>query len=172
MSRKKSLPPAALARPLEQRIRALAQLLEETGLSEIQLKENGQEIRVRRQFHAAAPAAPAASASPETPKAQAGDGGSDSRPDGKADAPEADADRLHPGAVTSPMVGTIYVAPEPGAKPFVQEGDKVKKGDILFIVEAMKTMNNIAAPKDGVVQKICVENAQPIEYDEVLAVIS
>ncbi len=164
MSEKKNppspLPPSPLDPQLEERIRALAQLLEETGLSEIQIKDSTQDLRVRRQLTAAplAPAAPAAA--PRASDKAAADG-----------APPAEAEPPPAGAVTSPMVGTIYVAPEPGAKPFVQEGDKVKQGDILFIVEAMKTMNNIVAPENGVVQKICVENAQPIEYDEVLAII-
>ena len=165
MSEKKNppspLPPSPLDAQLEERIRALALLLEETGLSEIQIKDSTQDLRVRRQLTAAplAPAAPAAA--PRASDKAAADG-----------APPAEAEPPPAGAVTSPMVGTIYVAPEPGAKPFVQEGDKVKQGDILFIVEAMKTMNNIVAPENGVVQKICVENAQPIEYDEVLAIIA
>lgn len=158
MTDKKPSPP--LAPPIEERIRALAQLLAETGLSEIQLKQDGQEIRVRRQLTSAAPSVPA-----PAPQAQ-----KSPQPTAESSAPDKDA--IPPGAVTSPMVGTIYAAPEPGAKPFVQEGDKVKKGDILFIVEAMKTMNNITAPQDGVVQKICVENAQPIEYGEVLAILA
>ena len=151
---------AGLGSPLEERIRALARLLEETGLSEIHIKDGAQDIRVRRQL------AHAAAAPPPPPAATSAAPAADGAPDAaKVEAPPA-------GAVTSPMVGTIYVAPEPGAKPFVQEGDKVKKGDVMFIVEAMKTMNNIVAPQNGVVQKICVENAQPIEYDEVLAVIA
>ena len=164
MSEKKNppspLPPSPLDAQLEERIRALALLLEETGLSEIQIKDSTQDLRVRRQL-SAAPLAPAAPAAPRASEKAAADG-----------APPAEAEPPPAGAVTSPMVGTIYVAPEPGAKPFVQEGDKVKQGDILFIVEAMKTMNNIVAPENGVVQKICVENAQPIEYDEVLAIIA
>ncbi|MEC7706284.1 MAG: acetyl-CoA carboxylase biotin carboxyl carrier protein subunit, partial [Pseudomonadota bacterium] len=77
----------------------------------------------------------------------------------------------HEGAVLSPMVGTVYLAPEPGAANFINEGDVVKKGQTLFIVEAMKVMNPITAPTDGKVTKILVENAQPIEFDQPLAII-
>ena len=77
----------------------------------------------------------------------------------------------HQGAVTSPMVGTVYTAPEPGAADFVSEGDMVKAGQTLFIVEAMKVMNPITAPSAGKVTKILVQNAQPIEFGEALAII-
>lgn len=88
-------------------------------------------------------------------------------------APQASAADLasHEGALCSPMVGTVYRAPEPGAADFVSEGDTVKKGQTLFIVEAMKVMNPITAPADGTVTKILVDNAQPIEFDQPLAVI-
>lgn len=88
-------------------------------------------------------------------------------------APQASAADLasHEGALRSPMVGTVYRAPEPGAADFVSEGDTVKKGQTLFIVEAMKVMNPITAPADGTVTKILVDNAQPIEFDQPLAVI-
>jgi len=98
---------------------------------------------------AAAPAAPAESAAAATP--------------GDAAA--------HPGAVKSPMVGTVYLAPEPDAPLFAKEGDQVKKGQTLFIVEAMKVMNPITAPADGKLTRILVDNAQPIEFDQPLAII-
>ncbi|MGB7406059.1 MAG: biotin/lipoyl-containing protein, partial [Pacificimonas sp.] len=79
--------------------------------------------------------------------------------------------KSHPGAVKSPMVGTVYLSPEPGAANFVKEGDEVNAGDTLLIVEAMKVMNPITAPKAGKVSKLCVENESPVEFDEVLAIV-
>jgi len=140
-------------------VRELAVLLTETGLTEIEIQHNGARIRVARNagpsivHAAAAPAGHAASA---------------------AAAPEAPAERKgpHPGAVPSPMVGTVYVSPEPGKPPFVKVGDTVKEGDTLLIVEAMKTMNPIAAPRGGKVIEICVSDAQPIEFGQTLLVIA
>jgi acetyl-CoA carboxylase biotin carboxyl carrier protein len=138
-------------------IRELAELLNETGLTEIEIEHNGARIRVGRQGQpvvqaapvtAAAPAAPAADAAPAAPKG-----------------PPA-------GAVPSPMVGTVYVSPEPGKPPFVKVGDTVKEGDTLFIVEAMKTMNPIAAPRAGRIVEICVADAQPVEFGQTLAVVA
>ena len=77
----------------------------------------------------------------------------------------------HPGAVVSPMVGTVYLAPEPGAKPFVSVGDEIHAGDTMFIIEAMKTMNPVEAPKDGRVEEVLVGNGSPVEYGEVLALL-
>jgi acetyl-CoA carboxylase biotin carboxyl carrier protein len=143
-------------------IRELAGLLDETGLTEIEIEHSGSRIRVSRQPTAPAAAhhavaAPAATAAP-------------------APAPEAHAPVVHKGppagAVPSPMVGTVYVAPEPGKPPFVKVGDTVKEGDTLFIVEAMKTMNPIAAPRSGKVQEICVHDAQPVEFGQTLLVIA
>ena len=111
-------------------VRQLAELLAETGLTEIEVADGERSIRVAR---------------------------------GAADLANA---------IRSPMVGTVYLHPEPGADPFVKIGDKVKAGDTLLIVEAMKVMNPIAATKDGTVQQILVENAQPVEYDQPLVVIA
>jgi acetyl-CoA carboxylase biotin carboxyl carrier protein len=87
-------------------------------------------------------------------------------------APSAgDAAKAHPGAVNSPMVGTVYVAPEPGANPFVKVGDTVKEGQTLLLIEAMKTMNPIRAPKAGKIAQVLVTNAAPVEYGEVLLII-
>ena len=136
-------------------VRELASLLEETGLAEIELEQNGLRLRVAKavaQSVVAAPAQPAAAAVPAP------------QPSG---AETAD----HPGAVTSPMVGTVYVAPEPGAKAFIAVGDSVTEGQTLLIVEAMKTMNQIPAPKAGKVTSILVANGQPVEYGEPLVVI-
>ena len=88
-----------------------------------------------------------------------------------APAVEAAPDASHPGAVKSPMVGTVYEGPEPGAPAFIKEGDTVKKGQTLFIVEAMKVMNPIASTLDGTVTKILVQNAQPVEFDQALVII-
>jgi acetyl-CoA carboxylase biotin carboxyl carrier protein len=142
-------------------IRELAGLLDETGLTEIEIEHGGSRIRVSRQATAAAAhhvvAAPAPAATP-------------------AAAPEVHAPAAHKGppagAVPSPMVGTVYVAPEPGKPAFVKVGDTVKEGDTLFIVEAMKTMNPIAAPRSGKITEICVHDAQPIEFGQTLLVIA
>jgi acetyl-CoA carboxylase biotin carboxyl carrier protein len=134
-------------------IRELAVLLEETGLTEIEVEQNGVRLRVSRAVqtvvgHAgAAPAAAAPAPAAETPKG-----------------PPA-------GAVPSPMVGTVYVAPEPGKPPFVKVGDTVKEGDTLLIVEAMKTMNPILAPRSGSIKEICVSDAQPVEFGQTLLII-
>lgn len=136
-------------------IRELAELLKETGLTEIEIEHNGARLRVSKQVGgavmAAAPAAAAPVAAAATPAA---------KPSGP-----------HPGAVPSPMVGTVYAAPEPGAKAFISVGQTVKEGDTLFIVEAMKTMNPIAAPKGGTVIEICVADATPIEFGQTLCII-
>jgi len=135
-------------------VRELASLLTETGLSEIEIEHNGARIRVAR--HAAPVAqAPAATAPAIAAAAEA------SAPKGP-----------HPGAVPSPMVGTVYVAPEPGKPPFVKVGDSVKEGDTLLIVEAMKTMNPIIAPRAGKIHEVCVTDAQPVEFGQTLLVIA
>jgi acetyl-CoA carboxylase biotin carboxyl carrier protein len=142
-------------------IRELAALLNETGLTEIEIGQDGQRLRVARQAPVHVVAADGASASP-SPAAQA--------------APIAAVAAVtdlaaHPGVVNSPMVGTAYWAPEPGAKPFVEVGSQVKVGDTLLIVEAMKTMNQIPAPRPGTVTRILVEDGQPVEYGEPLMII-
>lgn len=144
-------------------VRELAELLAETGLSEIEVEDGERKIRVARQLTAApvaqvsvaAPApvaAPAAAAAPAAPAA----------------APADD----HANAVKSPMVGTCYLAAEPGAPNFASVGQTVKAGDTLLIIEAMKVMNPITAPAAGVVKAILVENAQPVEFDQPLVVIA
>ena len=137
-------------------IRKLADLLKETGLNEIEYENGQQRIRVNRgQAHGAvlAPAAaPAALAPPPAPAAAAVEG------------PPA-------GAVTSPMVGTAYLAAEPGASPFVKVGDQVKAGQTLLIIEAMKVMNPILAPQGGTVSDIMISDGRPVEFGEVLMVV-
>jgi acetyl-CoA carboxylase biotin carboxyl carrier protein len=139
-------------------IRELAQLLEETGLGEIEIEDGDRRLRVARPQTVAVPAVAA-------PAARPAGGGAESE---ESAAPHLSA---HPGAVTSPMVGTVYRAAEPGAEPFINVGDKVRRGQTLLVIEAMKTFNEIAAPNDGTVSQILVENASPVEFGEVLLVL-
>ena len=143
-------------------VRELAQLLDETGLTEIEVEDGDRKIRVSRQS-AGGPghfvAAPAAAAPIAAPAPSAG---------GPAEAAPAPNNA---SAVRSPMVGTAYLSPEPGASPFIKVGDTVKKGDSLLIIEAMKVMNPIAAEKAGKVTAILVEDSQPVEFDQPLVVI-
>ena len=143
-------------------IRELAQLLNETGLSEIEVEKAGLRIRVARNLTVAAalPAAPAgASAAAALAPQPAAPGAATSDP------------ASHPGAIKSPMVGTAYRAPEPGAAAFIEIGTRVSQGQTLLIIEAMKTMNHIPAPKAGTVTQILFENGQPVEFGEPLVVI-
>lgn len=143
-------------------IRELAGILEDTGLTEIEIERNGSRLRVSRQGGAAplAAYAPAAQAAPAASSPAA------------ASAPAAPASQAdHPGAVKSPMVGTAYLSPSPGAAAFVTEGGSVSEGQTVMIVEAMKTMNPITAPRSGRVTKILVSDAQPVEFDEPLLII-
>ena len=146
-------------------IRDLAELLEETGLSEIEIEREGMRVRVARQVTVAAPVYTGAAPSANTTAAAGA-------PAGAAPAAAAAADPgKHPGAVPSPMVGTAYLAPEPSAAPFVEIGARVAQGQTILIIEAMKTMNHIPAPKAGVVTAILVGNGQPVEFGEPLAII-
>ncbi len=146
-------------------VRELAELLNETGLTEIEVEDDDRKIRVARgTVAAAAAAAPVAAAAPAPAPAAAA-------PAAAAPAPEAAPAAEHANALRSPMVGTAYLAAEPGAENFVKVGDSVKEGDTLLIVEAMKVMNPIAADKSGTVQAILVDNAQPVEFDQPLVVI-
>ena len=137
-------------------IRELARLLDETGLTEIEFERDGQRVRVARELSAtvlptrvepaqttALPSSTAAAVNPAS----------------------------HPGVVTSPMVGTAYRGPEPGARPYVDVGSRVHAGDPLLIVEAMKTMNQIPAPRAGTVIQILIEDGQPVEFGEPLLII-
>ena len=148
-------------------IRELAELLVETGLTEIEVEREGLKIRVARQVSITAVAppmttsAPAALAAtmPRPAEAPAGAGPSGVDPSS------------HPGCVKSPMVGTAYRAPEPGAQPFVEVGTRVNQGQTLLIIEAMKTMNHIPAPRSGTVREVFIDNGQPVEYGEALMII-
>jgi acetyl-CoA carboxylase biotin carboxyl carrier protein len=142
----------------EEMVRSLARLLDETRLTEIEIEQDGLRVRVARQ---PAPA-PVAVAPPEI--ARVIPAAVNAHP-GTGDPAD------HPGVVTSPMVGTAYRAPEPGAKAFCEVGSVVKAGDTLLIIEAMKTMNQIPAPKAGTVVQILFEDAQPVEFGEPLMVI-
>ena len=141
-------------------VRELAELLAATGLTEIEVEDGERKIRVVRQAApvvASVTAPPVASVAPVSPVAPL----------------ESPAAELTPvDAVKSPMVGSAYLAPEPGAANFVSVGQSVKAGDVLLIVEAMKVMNQITAPKAGTIKAVLVENGQPVEYDQPLVVIA
>jgi len=140
----------------ETAIRKLSALLNETGLSEIEIEHNGARIRVSRHMNGGGQMviAPVVQAAVEHAAAE----------------PVVKGPVV--GAVLSPMVGTVFVSPEPGAPPFVKVGQTVKEGDTLLIVEAMKTMNPITAPHGGTVREVCVKDAQPVEFGQMLIVIS
>jgi acetyl-CoA carboxylase biotin carboxyl carrier protein len=138
-------------------IRELAKLLDETGLSEIEIDRDGMRVRVARER--AAPAMAAATPQPAPV------------PPAPGPSVAADDPATHPGCVRSPMVGTAYLAPEPGADNFVEVGTRVAQGQTILIIEAMKTMNHIPAPKAGTVTRILVGNRQPVEFGEPLAII-
>ena len=137
-------------------IRELAGLLQETGLTEIEVSDKEHRLRVARQPAQVVAAAPAA----------AGQAGAAPGAAAAAVSPAS-----HPGALASPMVGTLYHAAEPGGPPFVTVGDQVRKGQTVVIIEAMKTFNEIPSPRDGVVRQILVENGSPVEYGDVLMLI-
>jgi acetyl-CoA carboxylase biotin carboxyl carrier protein len=141
-------------------VRELALLLDETSLTEIEIERAGLRLRVARNISVAATMPMQMAAAPAALPAVAA-----------AAAPAAADLSKHPGAVTSPMVGTAYWAPEPGAKPFIEVGSKVSVGQTLLIIEAMKTMNQIPSPRAGTVTQILVEDGQPVEYGEPLVII-
>ena len=153
-------------------IRTIAELVNEANLAEIELEQDDFRIRVTRTFakevvQVAAPsyapsAAPAAPASPAAPAA------SGSTPAAPASAEDLAAS---PNTLTSPMVGTAYLSPEPGAKAFVEVGTKVAEGQTVLIIEAMKTMNQIPAHKSGTITRVLVDDATPVEYGDPLVVI-
>ena len=143
-------------------IRELAELLDETGLTEIEVADGDQAIRVNKggMMVSAGAAQPISMPSDPTVPQVA-----------NAEAPATTAIDDHPGAVTAPMVGTAYTAGEPGAPAFVSKGSTVSEGDTLLIIEAMKVMNPIKAPRSGTVTQIAIENGQPVEFGDVLMVI-
>jgi acetyl-CoA carboxylase biotin carboxyl carrier protein len=139
-------------------IRELAKLLEETGLTEIEIEQNALRVRVARHAHTVS-VGPAMMPSAGAPAPVAMSLAASSDP------------AKHPGVVTSPMVGTVYLAPAPGARPFVDIGSQVAVGDTLLIIEAMKTMNQIPTPRGGTVKQILVEDGQPVEFGEPLMIV-
>lgn len=142
----------------EEAIRKLAEILNDTGLTEVEIEDNGRSLRVSRGTVTTMSTAPIGA-----PLAMQG---------GSAPAAAAANDLPSGMQVTSPMVGTVYLAGAPGAAPFISPGDSVKEGDTLLIVEAMKVMNPIKAPKGGKIARIVVSDAQPVEFGEVLVVIT
>ena len=143
-------------------VRQLATLLDETNLTEIEVEDNDRRIRVAREVHAAAPVSYAAPPAVAAPAAA---------PVASAPAAESAPAASSANAVKSPMVGTVYLAANPEAKPFIAVGQKVAAGDTLVIIEAMKVMNPITAPSAGTVSAILIENGQPVEFDQALVVV-
>jgi acetyl-CoA carboxylase biotin carboxyl carrier protein len=151
----------------KQLIRELADLLEETGLTEIEVEQDGKRVRVARGVNLTTTLT--TEGAPNAPREQRE---LPARPaTGTRPAPRQEETAAHPGTITSPMVGTAYRSPEPGAAPFVEIGSRVAAGQTLLIIEAMKTMNQIPSPRAGTVTAILVEDGQPVEYGEPLAVI-
>lgn len=151
-------------------IKALAELVNSSDLAEIEIEKDDFRVRVTRSYETAAPqqvfAAP--SAAPAAAPAPAAVANVVAAPEAKSGADDL---LSNPGTLTSPMVGTVYMAAEPGADPFVTQGQQVKEGQTVLIVEAMKTMNQIPAHKSGKITQILVEDGRPIEYGEPLVVI-
>jgi acetyl-CoA carboxylase biotin carboxyl carrier protein len=143
-------------------VRQLAELLNENDLTEIEVEDGDRKIVVKRSVVVSAAPAPA-----QAPPAAAPAAASAPAP---APAP-AVTPANHPGAVKSPMVGTVFLAGEPGARPFVSPGQSVREGDTLLIIEAMKVMNPIVAPRSGTVSQVLVLDAQPVEYDQPLVIL-
>ncbi|MES2289729.1 MAG: acetyl-CoA carboxylase biotin carboxyl carrier protein [Pseudomonadota bacterium] len=142
-------------------VRQLAELLDETSLTEIEVQDGERKIRVARKAAQVVAGAPAAAPAPVAAPAAAPAAAA------PATAPANDLSN----AMKSPMVGTAYLAPEPGAKPFINVGDTVREGQTLLIIEAMKVMNPIAAPRAGKIASVLIESGQPVEYDQPLVVI-
>lgn len=137
-------------------VETLAELLSNTGLTEIEIAEGDNRIRVARTLSAAPVQAAAPVAAPAAPAAAA------------QGAPAASS---HPGAIKSPIVGVAYLTPDPSSPPFAKPGDRVEAGQTLLLIEAMKTFNQIKAPKSGVLREYCVQSGEPVEFDAVLAIV-
>lgn len=148
----------------DQLIRDLAALLEETGLSEIEIEDEDLRVRVTRGApQPTVDTVSAKAAAPEESRAASARESVETAP--------SPAEERHPGTVSSPMVGTVFLAPEPGAEPFVKVGATVEEGETLMIIEAMKVMNPLPAPRGGKIKEILVTDAQPVEFDEPLLII-
>jgi acetyl-CoA carboxylase biotin carboxyl carrier protein len=145
-----------------QSIRELAKILRETDLTEIELVEKDSRVRVARQVTVQA----VANVAPQAPMPMAA-----IAPAAAAGAVDPGAEAQHPGTITSPMVGVAYLAPEPGASPFVTVGSRVAQGQTVLLIEAMKTFNQIRAPKAGTVTRILIESGSPVEFGEPLLIV-
>lgn len=145
-------------------IRELAQILRDSDLTEIELVDNDMRVKLVRQVTVAPMAMPVAAAHAPAPAVSVAASPAPA-------APAADVDADHPGAVTSPMVGVAYLSPEPTSAPFVTIGSKVAQGQTLMLIEAMKTYNQIKAPRAGTVTRILVESGMPVEFGEPLMIV-
>ena len=157
--------------PDSQVIKNLAELLNATGLTEIEIESGGMRIKVARSGGQATTAYVPAPPPVETPVAAPAEAQATTGATASSEPAPAEDPATHPGAVKSPMVGTAYLSPEPDAAAFIKVGDTVSEGQTLLIVEAMKTMNPITAPRAGKITQIIVQNEQPVEFDQPLVII-
>ncbi len=157
--------------PDSQVIKDLAELLNATGLTEIEIESGGMRIKVASSGGHATTAYVPAPPPVETPVAEPAEAPATTGAAAPSESAPAEDPATHPGAVKSPMVGTAYLSPEPGAAAFIKVGDTVSEGQTLLIVEAMKTMNPITAPRAGKITQIIVQNEQPVEFDQPLVII-
>ncbi|MFL2946163.1 MAG: acetyl-CoA carboxylase biotin carboxyl carrier protein [Parvibaculales bacterium] len=157
--------------PDSQVIKDLAELLNATGLTEIEIESGGMRIKVARSGGQATTAYVPAPPPVETPVAAPAEAQATTGATASSESAPAEDPATHPGAVKSPMVGTAYLSPEPDAAAFIKVGDTVSEGQTLLIVEAMKTMNPITAPRAGKITRIIVQNEQPVEFDQPLVII-
>lgn len=148
----------------EAAIQALAKVLQDADLSEIEYEDQGRRVRLTRQISQTVMMAPAQTVAPQAMPSAATTASS-------SEAAASSNPKQHPGALKSPMVGTLYRSPEPGAASFTKVGNKVNQGDTVFIIEAMKVMNPIKAHTSGIVREIFFQDASPVEYGDVLMII-
>ena len=156
------MPPRKSAEFNSKLIGEIAEIMSDSGLTEVELTQGDSTLRLSKQSIVVAAAAPVAVSAAPAPAADASPA---------APAPEAGPAADHPGTLTSPMVGTVYLAPTPGADNFIPVGSRVKEGDTLMIIEAMKVMNPIPAPRGGMVKAIMVDDTQPVEFGDPLIII-
>ena len=156
------MPPRKSAEFNSKLIGEIAEIMSDSGLTEVELTQGDSTLRLSKQSIVVAAAAPVAVSAAPAPAADASPA---------APAPEAGPAADHPGTLTSPMVGTVYLAPTPGADNFISVGSRVKEGDTLMIIEAMKVMNPIPAPRGGMVKAIMVDDTQPVEFGDPLIII-
>ncbi|QEA40323.1 acetyl-CoA carboxylase biotin carboxyl carrier protein [Pistricoccus aurantiacus] len=155
------------------KVKKLIELLEESNISEIEIQEGEESVRISRHPNGASyPQAPAHYSYPQHPATPFASQETSAPASSSSSAPDTTPELPSGHAVTSPMVGTFYRAPTPGAKAFVEVGQRVRKGEAICIVEAMKMMNQIEADQDGVVEAILVEDGEPVEYDQPMLILS